>query len=154
MNASRPAGLVTTQRRMDRRRLAASEHDTQMINSFEIPGSYEMHSRTGPLAPQRTVIRNSALAEGKVPLSHRFFLVDGRVIEGYLFRSVNSRLVDELYGQKGSFVSVVDAHCVGTGEVAPYMALNERHIVSIEELPEPLTAHRRGETDADTGSID
>jgi hypothetical protein len=121
--------------------------------TFEIPGFHEMQTRIGPLAPQRTVIRNSALAEGKVPLSHRFFLVDGRVIEGYLFRGVNSRLVDELYGQKGSFVSVVDAHCVGTGDVAPYMALNERHIVSIEELPEPLATHRRGDHDAGAGAI-
>lgn len=104
------------------------------MNSFEKPRIHEMRTRGGPLAPQRSVIRSSALAEGKVPLPHRFFLVDGRVIEGFLFRGVNSRLVDELYGQKGSFVSVVDAR-VGTGETVPYMAINERHIVSIEEIP-------------------
>lgn len=107
-----------------------------MINSFEKPVMRQMSQSPRPLPPQRSVIRSSALAEGKVPLPHRFFLVDGRIIEGFLFRGVNSRLVDELYGQKGSFVSVVDARCVGTGESAPYMAINERHIVSIEEIQE------------------
>ena len=104
------------------------------MSTFEKPRVHEMRAARGPLAPQRTVIRSSALAEGKVPLPHRFYLVDGRVIEGFLFRGANSRLVDELYGQKGSFVSVVDAR-VGTGETVPYMAINERHIVSIEEIP-------------------
>jgi hypothetical protein len=99
-----------------------------------------MRPPRGPLTPQRSVIRSSALAEGKIPLLHRFYLVDNRVIEGYLFRGVNSRLVDELYGQKGSFVSLVDAQCVGTGEVASYMAINERHIVSIEEIPNSTPA--------------
>lgn len=120
-----------------------------MITSFEKSTMHEMRSARGPLAPQRTIIRNSALAEGKVPLSHRFFLVDGRIIEGYLFRGVNSRLVDELYGQKGSFVSVVDACCVGTGEVASYMALNERHIVSIEEIAEPVWFRQAPDADAE-----
>lgn len=94
------------------------------------------HSSRGALAPQNAVTRNAALAEGKLALPHRFYLVDGRIIDGFLFRGVNSRLVDELYGQKGSFVSVVDATCVNTGIQVPYMALNERHIVSIEELEE------------------
>ena len=114
-----------------------------MINSFDRPGIQEVRPAPERLAPQRSVIRSAALAEGKVALPHRFYLVDGRVIEGYLFRGVNSRLVDELYGQKGSFVSVVDARCVGTGEIIPYTALNERHIVSIEEIVEPAELSSR-----------
>jgi len=95
--------------------------------------------RIGPPPPQRYVVHNTALAEGKIPLPHRFCLVDGRVIEGYLYRGITSRLVDELYGQKGSFVSLIDAHCLSTGRVVPYMAINEAHVVSIEEIPS-LTA--------------
>jgi len=116
-----------------------------MLNAYKTPTFMGNSSGSGPLAPQHTVTRNAALAEGKIAIPHRFYLVDGRIIDGYLYRGINSRLVDELYGQKGSFVSVLDAECITTGEMIPYMAINERHIVSIQELADlvALRAARR-----------
>jgi|HigsolmetaAR201D_1030396.scaffolds.fasta_scaffold146344_1 hypothetical protein len=85
------------------------------------------------MAP-RTVISNAALKGNKKPYPHRFHLVDGRVIDGHLFREPNSRLADDLYGMKGGFISVLGARCTTTGREMPYVALNVDHIVSIEEL--------------------
>lgn len=84
--------------------------------------------------PDRSVYTNAALKGSKVPYPHRFFLSDGRVLEARMFREPHSRLEDDLYGTKGDFVSLTDVRCTTTGGVAPYMAVNQQHIVSIEEM--------------------
>lgn len=69
-----------------------------------------------------------------MPYPHRFHLVDGRVIEGQLYREPNSRLSDDLYGMKGGFISILDARCTTTGTSMAFIAVNLDHVVSIEEI--------------------
>lgn len=51
---------------------------------------------------------NAALAGNRVPRRHRFFLSDGRILTGDLYRSPNSRLADHVAALKG-YISVVNA---------------------------------------------
>lgn len=80
---------------------------------------------------------NAALAGNRVPRRHRFYLADGRVMSGDLYRSPNSRLADQLAGLKG-YISVVDATIEGDGgDAGPtmeFIALNSEHVLFIEEL--------------------
>ncbi|HEX5724665.1 MAG TPA: hypothetical protein VFX98_04320 [Longimicrobiaceae bacterium] len=76
----------------------------------------------------------------KRPIPHRFHLSDGRVLEGKLHRSPTTRLADHLSTVKG-YISVTEVHCASTGERYAYLALNQDHLLFIEELPsEPAGA--------------
>lgn len=83
---------------------------------------------------QRSVLTDPTLKGNKQPFPHRIRLIDGRVLDGGIFRNPDSRLDDDLFNIKGSFLSVVDVEDTTSGESVAYMAINERHIVSIEEL--------------------
>lgn len=92
---------------------------------------------------------NSALAGNRVPRRHRFYLSDGRILSGDLYRSPNSRLADHVAGLKG-YISVVDAVVEDHGKPSPqasevasrpdgertmeFIALNSEHVLFIEEL--------------------
>ena len=69
----------------------------------------------------------------KRPHPHRFHLTTGRIVEGDLHRSPNSRLADHLSTLKG-LISVTDARCGETGADLGYVLLNQDHVVLIEEL--------------------
>lgn len=69
----------------------------------------------------------------KKPFLHRFHLTDGRVMEGHMYRVPNSRLADFLATLKG-FISLTDCTCTRTGERYPYVALNQEHVLFIEEM--------------------
>ncbi len=77
---------------------------------------------------------DSVLRGNRSPCPHRFYLVDGRVIEGGMYRQPESRLSDDLYGMKGDFLGVVDARNLKTDEEVPFMVINKYHIVSVEEV--------------------
>ena len=70
----------------------------------------------------------------KKPLPHRFHLSNGRVLEGAMHRAPNARLADHLSTLKG-YVSITDVRCVATGDRFAYVAVNQDHILFIEELP-------------------
>jgi hypothetical protein len=80
-----------------------------------------------------------ALVGNRRPQPHRFHLTGGRVLEGNLHRSPQTRLADHLSTLKG-FISVTDAACVETGERYPYLVVNQDHVVFIEEICEPAVA--------------
>jgi hypothetical protein len=84
----------------------------------------------------RVVPGTPSMVGNKVPLPHRFHLTDGRVIGGHLHKSPNTRLTDHLSTLKG-FVCVTDARCEKTGASFPFLALNQDHILFIEELDSP-----------------
>ena len=69
----------------------------------------------------------------KRPQPHRIHLTTGRVLEGSLHRSPNTRLADHLSTLKG-FLNVTDAWCTKSGERYEYVVLNMDHILFIEEL--------------------
>lgn len=85
---------------------------------------------------------SSPLAGNRIPRRHRFYLSDGRVMIGDLYRSPNSRLADHVASLKG-YISVVDAtiehnpNAVDAGDsnlTMGFIALNCEHIMFIEEL--------------------
>ncbi|TVP60128.1 MAG: hypothetical protein EA351_00905 [Gemmatimonadales bacterium] len=78
---------------------------------------------------------NAALAGNRVPRRHRFYLSDGRILTGDLYRSPNSRLADHVASLKG-YIAVVDAKVeIGEpGQSMDFIALNSAHVLFIEEL--------------------
>ena len=88
----------------------------------------------GFLVRERRVHTDATLKGRKALFPHRLHLIDGRVIEGNLYREPGSRLSDDLYGMKGDFVCVLDACCTRSGRLAPFMVVNLHHIVMVEEL--------------------
>lgn len=89
---------------------------------------------SGPVpAPPRT----PSLVGNKRPQPHRFHLTGGRVLEGNLYRAPGQRLADHLSTLKG-FISITDARCTASGERFAYLALNQDHLLFLEEIhPEP-----------------
>ena len=95
---------------------------------WEVERSLAFHARG------RTVHTEAALKGRKALYPHRLHLVDGRVLEGGLYREPGSRLSDDLYGMKGDFVCVLDAICSRSGPLASFMVVNLHHVILIEEL--------------------
>jgi len=68
----------------------------------------------------------------KTPVTHRIFLLDGRVIRGELHRMPNNRLADHLSTQKG-VVSVTNAVCERTKEELGYIVVVLSNVLFIQE---------------------
>ena len=93
-----------------------------------------MIARAAAPAPGSQIPTTPSLVGNKRPRPHRFHLTGGRVLDGNLHRAPNARLADHLSTLKG-FISVTDAVCSATGERYGYLALNQEHVMFIEELP-------------------
>lgn len=78
----------------------------------------------------------AAMVGNKVPMPHRFYLVDGRIIRGDMYRGRQSRLADHLTTLKG-YIGVVNAMIEGTHEALGFVTLNAALVLMIEELPSP-----------------
>lgn len=91
---------------------------------------------------QATLARTAAapgspsLVGAKIPIPHRFHLTDGRVISGDLHKAPNTRLADHLSTLKG-YISLTHASCEASGQVFPYILVNQDHVLFIEELHPP-----------------
>lgn len=68
----------------------------------------------------------------KLPVTHRIFLTDGRVLRGELHRLPNTRLADHLSMQKG-VVSVTNAMCERTSEELGYVVIMLSNVLFIQE---------------------
>jgi hypothetical protein len=76
----------------------------------------------------------AAMVGNKVPMPHRFFLADGRIVRGDLYRGRQSRLADHMTTLKG-YIGVVNAVIEGTEESLGFVTLTAAQVVMIEELP-------------------
>lgn len=89
----------------------------------------------GPSAPRPgSTPGTQAMVGNRVPLPHRFYLVDGRTISGHLHKAPTTRLADHLATIKGGFISVTNATCDTSGKQFPYIAINQSHVIFIEEV--------------------
>lgn len=80
--------------------------------------------------------RSQSLVGNKTPFRHKFHLSDGRVLDGELYKAPNARLADHLSTLK-SYVSATNVCCEATGRTFEYLAINQDHIVFIEEIDSP-----------------
>lgn len=87
-----------------------------------------------PFSP-RPLPRAPQLAGDKVEMPHRVHLTDGRILEGGLYRSPATRLLDHLR-LLTDYVALVDAS-TPDGEHFPFVAVNLQHVILIEEVDLP-----------------
>ncbi|HEX2093045.1 MAG TPA: hypothetical protein VHG28_11610 [Longimicrobiaceae bacterium] len=92
-----------------------------------------MIAQATPAPRPQAVPRTPSMVGNKVPLPHRFHLTDGRIIGGHLHKAPNTRLTDHLSMLKG-FICVTNARCERTGATFPFLALNQDHVLFVEEL--------------------
>ena len=114
--------------------LGSAHPDPNAYPILEWSGDVEPPLTGDDGAAGRRVHTSATLRADRRPYPHRFRLVDGRALEGSFYREPSSRLVDDLYGIKGDFICVLDARYVDGGDVVPFLVLNVRHIIAIEEL--------------------
>ncbi len=85
------------------------------------------------LTPGGSIPRSPAMVGKKVPTKHRVHLIDGRIVQGEIFRAPKSRLADYLSTLKG-FLSVVNAVIEESGKTLDFIAINMSNVLMIEEI--------------------